>query len=98
MKLPDPDFESFRSRLAEPLAELLETSGFPDGTFHLRAFRLRDHVVRDDSHLPQWVATAATLTAPAMSTGPGLAWTTPVSSKHNEKIARDLFTLILLVL
>lgn len=33
-------------QLYVPLAELCEAAGFPSGTFHLRSFRLRDHVMR----------------------------------------------------
>jgi len=33
-------------QLYDPLAELCETEGFPQGTFHLRTFRLRDHMLR----------------------------------------------------
>lgn len=33
-------------QLYEPLAELRECAGFPQGSFHLRAFRLRDHMLR----------------------------------------------------
>jgi phosphatidate phosphatase APP1 len=33
-------------QLYAPLAELCQTCGFPDGTFHLRNFRLRDHMLR----------------------------------------------------
>jgi len=33
-------------QLYESLAELLDRAGFPAGTFHLRSFRLRDHVLR----------------------------------------------------
>jgi phosphatidate phosphatase APP1 len=33
-------------QLYDSLAELLAASGFPPGTFHLRSFRLRDHMLR----------------------------------------------------
>ena len=33
-------------QLYAPLAELCTTGGFPQGSFHLRAFRLRDHMLR----------------------------------------------------
>jgi phosphatidate phosphatase APP1 len=33
-------------QLFAPLAEMCETCGFPEGTFHLRNFRLRDHMLR----------------------------------------------------
>lgn len=33
-------------QLYVPLAELCDVSGFPEGTFHLHSFRLRDHVLR----------------------------------------------------
>jgi phosphatidate phosphatase APP1 len=33
-------------QLYQPLAELRECAGFPQGSFHLRAFRLRDHMLR----------------------------------------------------
>ena len=33
-------------QLYQHLADHLQTEGFPDGSFHLRAFRLRDHLIR----------------------------------------------------
>jgi len=33
-------------QLYEPLAKLRECAGFPQGSFHLRSFRLRDHMLR----------------------------------------------------
>jgi phosphatidate phosphatase APP1 len=33
-------------QLYDSLAELVEFAGFPAGTFHLRSFRLRDHMLR----------------------------------------------------
>lgn len=33
-------------QLFEPLVELCQSEGFPNGTFHLRTFRLRDHMLR----------------------------------------------------
>ena len=33
-------------QLYTPLAEMCDTSGFPWGSFHLRSFRLRDHMLR----------------------------------------------------
>ncbi len=33
-------------QLYEPLADLQRCAGFPEGTFHLRSFRLRDHMLR----------------------------------------------------
>jgi phosphatidate phosphatase APP1 len=33
-------------QLYEHLADHLRTEGFPEGSFHLRAFRLRDHLIR----------------------------------------------------
>jgi hypothetical protein len=33
-------------QLYDSLAELVELAGFPPGTFHLRSFRLRDHMLR----------------------------------------------------
>jgi len=33
-------------QLYDPLAELCDSAGFPQGTFHLRTFRLRDHMLR----------------------------------------------------
>ena len=33
-------------QLYAPLAEMCDVSGFPQGSFHLRSFRLRDHMLR----------------------------------------------------
>lgn len=33
-------------QLFEPLSELCSEGGFPEGSFHLRMFRLRDHMIR----------------------------------------------------
>jgi hypothetical protein len=33
-------------QLYSPLAQMVDVCGFPAGTFHLRSFRLRDHMVR----------------------------------------------------
>jgi phosphatidate phosphatase APP1 len=33
-------------QLYQPLEELCRTAGFPSGSFHLRSFRLRDHMLR----------------------------------------------------
>jgi phosphatidate phosphatase APP1 len=33
-------------QLFQPLYQLCQTAGFPPGSFHLRSFRLRDHMLR----------------------------------------------------
>ena len=40
-------------QLYEPLAEFLRTNGFPEGTFHLKFFRIKDHTFFDLFRSPE---------------------------------------------